>query len=164
VERVAADHNLSTDLVERLDEQDKSWFEHFTAGFTGSATGTDIAIKTAKTIRALAWVGRAIIVGRGGQSILANMSHVLHVRLYAPLEWRIEQYARMEGVTEREAEERVDELDEGRSRYVRQHFNRDVAEDGLYDLTINVARLGADRAAEVIASAVPKISGASSPR
>ena len=160
VERVAADHNLSADLVAQLDERDRSWFEHLTAGFTGSATGTDIAMKTAKTIRALARVGRAVIIGRGGQSILANMGHVLHVRLFAPMDWRAEQYARIHGASHRDAEQALRKVDNERARYVRQHFNSDVSDGTLYDLTINMKRLQADRAAEIIAHTVLTFRGA----
>jgi cytidylate kinase len=150
VERVAEDHHLEQDLVTRLDEHDKSWFEHFTAGITGSATGTDIAMKTARTIRALAWVGRAVIVGRGGQSVLAGLKHVVHVRLIAPHDWRVEQYATAHETDRREAERRVEEVDAYRARYVKGHFARNLHDDLLYDITLNMARVSTDRAADVI--------------
>jgi len=159
VERVAEDHNLSADLVAQLDERDRSWFEHLTAGFTGSATGTDIAMKTAKTIRALARVGRAVIIGRGGQSILANMNHVLHVRLFAPIAWRAEQYARIHGASHRDAEQALRQVDAERARYVRQHFNSDVSDASLYDLTINMSRLPTEITANTIAHAVLQFRG-----
>jgi len=157
VERVAADHNLSHHLVSRLDERDRSWFEHLAAGFTGSATGTDIAMKTAKTIRALAWIGRAIIVGRGGQSILANMPHVLHVRLFAPMAWRAEQYAHAHAASPRDAEQTLRRVDAERARYVRQHFGSDVADPSLYDLSINRSRISTSCAADLIACAVQNL-------
>jgi cytidylate kinase len=154
VERIAADHNLSEDLVARFDERDRSWFEHFTAGITGSATGTDIAMKSAKTIRALAKVGRAVIIGRAGQSILAGMKHVVHVRLVAPLEWRAAQYPRDVDAAPDANEQTLRRIDIERARYVKQHFNRDVNDPLLYDLIINMARVGTDRAAHTIAQSV----------
>jgi cytidylate kinase len=154
VERVAQDHHLAEDLVTRLDERDKSWFEHLTAGFTGTATGTDVAMKTAQTIRALAWVGRAVIVGRGGQCILAGMKHVVNVRLIAPLEWRAEQLATQREVDRREAEREIREVDGTRSRFVKSHFARDVADPFLYDITLNMTRVTSDRAADVISRLV----------
>jgi len=157
VERIAEDHNLSQDLVARFDERDRSWFEHFARGITGAATGTDIAMKVAQTIRALAWVGRAVIIGRGGQAILAGMKHVVHVRLIAPLEWRAEQYPHHVDAAPGEAEQILRKIDAERARYVKQHFNRDVSDLSLYDLTINMARVSTDRAAGIIARAVESL-------
>lgn len=154
VERIAADHNLSEDLVARFDERDRSWFEHFTAGITGSATGTDLAMKGAKTIRALAKVGRAVIIGRAGQSVLAGMKHVVHVRLIAPLEWRAEQYPRDVDAAPGANEQTLRRIDAERARYVKQHFSRDVNDPLLYDLAINMARVSTDRAAHIIDEAV----------
>lgn len=154
VERIAADHNLAEDLVARFDERDRSWFEHFTAGITGSATGTDIAMKSAKTIRAMAKVGRAVIIGRAGQTILAGMKHVVHVRLIAPLEWRAAQYPRDVDAAPDANEQTLRRIDAERARYVKQHFNRDVNDPLMYDLIINMARVGTDRAAQTIAQAV----------
>jgi cytidylate kinase len=157
VERIASDHHLSEDLVARFDEHDRSWFEHLTAGITGSATGTDIAMKSAKTIRALAKVGRAVIIGRAGQCILAGMKHVVHVRLIAPLEWRAAQYPRDVDAAPEANEQTLRRIDSERARYVKQHFGRDVNDPLLYDLCINMARVGTDRAAHIIAEAVEKL-------
>ena len=154
VERIAADHNLARELVARFDERDRSWFEHFTGGIIGSATGTDMAMKSAQTIRALAWVGRAVIVGRGGQSILAGMKHVIHVRLFASDEWRARRYACEEGISHAEAELAFSRMDAERARYVKQHFGNDVGNIALYDIILNMARISTDCAAELISRAV----------
>ncbi len=152
--RVADDHHLSRDLVSRLDETDKSWFEHLTAGITGDATGTDVAMKTAETILGVARLGRSIIVGRGGQAILAGFMHVVHIRLFAPLPWRAERKTKTEGVTIKEAEAALREIDNSRTRYVKHHFNQDINDPALYDVWINMSRTSADRAAEIIAATV----------
>ena len=154
VERVAEDHDLSEDLVNRLSERDKSWFEHFTAGLTGAATGTDVAMRTSQTIRGLARVGRAVIVGRGGQCILVGAPHAIHVRLTAPLSWRVERYAEKLGLDKRQAEQTVKQSDNERAKFVKNHFGRDIADPDLYHLVLNMAVVADDQAAEIIAHTV----------
>src|SRR5204863_422146 len=49
-------------------------------------------------ITAAATTGHVVIVGRGGQVLLANRRNVLHVRVIAPLELRVAYTARREGL------------------------------------------------------------------
>jgi len=147
VDRVVEDHQISADLVDRFSERDRSWFEHFTAGLTGSATGAAVPIKTAKTIRGLATVGRCVIVGRGSQCILAEMANVIHVRLIAPLEWRAKRYAAMLDMDEAGIERVISDSDSDRAKFVKAHFGRDITDPELYSLVINVGKVGTDQAA-----------------
>jgi cytidylate kinase len=157
VEQVAQDHDLSERLVARLSERDRSWFEHFTAGLAMRSTGSDIAVKTAQTIRGLAKVGRCIIVGRGGQCILANVPNVLHVRLVAPVQWRIEQLAERAGISREHAEKTVAEGGRERIRFIRTRFNRDVADPEMYHAILNLGRMSHDVAAGTIADMVASV-------
>lgn len=154
VEQVAQDHDLSEKLVARLSERDRSWFEHFTAGLSMRSTGSDVAAKTAQTIRGLAKVGRCVIVGRGGQCILANVPNVLHVRLVAPVQWRIEQLADQAGISREEAEKAIAEGGRDRIRFIRTRFNRDIADPELYHAILNLGRMSHDVAAGTIADMV----------
>jgi hypothetical protein len=155
VERVAEDHDLAADLVGQFDEQDRSWIEHFAAGFSGLRSGTDIAMKTAQTIRGIAKLGRAVIVGRGGSVILSGMHHARHVRLIGPIDWRAEQFARREGIDEKAARNRLAEMDEARRRFVRNHFGKDIQDPTLYDVTINMKRVDHDHAIGMIEQLLP---------
>jgi hypothetical protein len=155
VERVAQDHELAEDLVAQFDEQDRSWIEHFAAGFSGLRSGTDIAMKTAKTIRGVARIGRAIIVGRGGSVILSGMGHARHVRLMAPIEWRAEHVAQREGIDEKDARRQLEETDDARRKYIRNHFGKDINDPSLYDVTINLRRIDDDHAVRMLEQLLP---------
>ncbi|NNF41986.1 MAG: cytidylate kinase-like family protein [Phycisphaerales bacterium] len=154
VERVAEDHNMSRDLVASLDEHDKTWFEHLTAGLGHASTGADVALKTARTMRALARVGRAIIVGRGGQSVLHGVPAVVHVRLVAPMDWRVARYADRHALSPEEAAKAVQDTDAERARYIQHHYGTAVDDDGLYDVVINMMRVAPATAVDVIARLV----------
>jgi len=150
VDQVVQDHDLSEELVNRLGERDLSWIEQFTAGFTGTATGADVAMKIAQTIRGLANVGRAVIVGRGGQCILAGVPNVLHMRLVAPQQWRVEQYTELAGVSESDAQHAVKQSDQDRVRFLRNHFKQDISDPDLYHIIINVACMSTDEVTELL--------------
>ena len=51
-------------------------------------------------ITAAATTGHVVIVGRGGQVLLADRRDVLHVRIVAPLEQRVAYVVRREGLDE----------------------------------------------------------------
>jgi cytidylate kinase len=106
---------------------------------------------TTQSILRLAGLGRTILVGRGANIITASLPNVFHVRLVAPLATRIRHTAEFYHLSETEAAKFVREQDQARRRYVRRHFNCEIDDPTLYDVTLNTGRLDFARAAEVIA-------------
>jgi len=110
--------------------------------------------RTTQTIRRLAMMGNVILVGRGSNIIAAHMPHVFHVRLVAPLKDRVRQVEQYYHLKPAEAAQRVRDMDEAKSRYVRRYFRADVADPLNYHLTINTAYTGFQKAAQTIANLV----------
>ncbi len=154
VQRVAEDHDLAEHLVHAVEERDRSWIEQFAGGLTGTPSDVDVAMKIAKTVRGVAAVGRAVIVGRGGQAILRGLAHVTHIRLIAPEDWRAERYAKAEGLEASKALAEIRRIDGERRRFVKLHFHQDPEDAWLYHLTLNVARTTPEQAAAAIAALV----------
>jgi cytidylate kinase-like protein len=69
-------------------------------------------------IIAAATAGHVVIVGRGGQVLLADRRDVLHVRIVAPVEQRIAYVVRREGLDAEIARKRVQAKDQARTRYM----------------------------------------------
>ena len=109
---------------------------------------------TTQTIRRLAMMGNVILIGRGSNIISAHLPHVFSVRLVAPLQERVRQVEQYYRVKPAKAAQMVQDLDEGRRRYVRQYFRTDIDDPLQYHLTINTARTGFEKAARVIANLV----------
>jgi cytidylate kinase len=107
-----------------------------------------------ETIRRLAANGNVILVGRGAAIITSLLPNVLHVRLVAPFNLRVQNYAESYNITAKEAARVVRESDEARHRYVQTYFGVNVADPWLYDLVINTDRTGNELAAKIIASTV----------
>lgn len=110
-------------------------------------------------IRNLADKGEVVLVGRGGQVILRNMSWALHAQIIAPFQDRVATLVEREGVGEREASRRVRASDQARRDYLRRYHQVDWLNPTLYDLVINTARISPTLAAELIVSTYRELQG-----
>ena len=99
--------------------------------------------------------GRVVLVGRGGQAILARTPHeeALHVYVTAPREARIAALAQRLGVPAAEAAHVAERTDADRDRYVHRWYGRRRDDPANYHLVVNTALLGFDGAADVIVCA-----------
>jgi cytidylate kinase len=79
----------------------------------------------------------AVIRGRGGAAFLGDDPRCFHVRLDGPVERRIRQAMRIEGIGETEARERQAETDRVRSLYLRRFYDRDASDPTLYHLMLD---------------------------
>jgi cytidylate kinase len=111
------------------------------------------------TIEAAYEQGDVVIVGRGGQAILQDKPGVLHVRIEAPLEQRVNRvrYQEMQGLEPgfqlRSARERIAERDRAAAAYLRRFYDVDWADPSLYHLVIDTAKWGMESGACLIAHA-----------
>jgi len=105
---------------------------------------------TERVVEDLAAAGRVVMVGRAAAEVLAKRPEALHVRVVAPRAVRIERAIERLGVDPKQAEKVLDDTDQNRARYHRQHYNRDWLDPVNYHLTLNTHALGFDGTAEVI--------------
>ena len=109
---------------------------------------------TSDAILKLARVGRCIIVGRGGNIITAKLKGGVHVRLVAAENIRIAHLCKHFNLEEKAAAKFLHEHDDGRRRYVKTNFDRNIDDPLLYDAVLNTGLLGFERAADTIAAMV----------
>lgn len=107
-----------------------------------------------KVVGTIAKHGRAVIVGRGANFLLASAKDRLRVRVVAPLEWRVARVAREFGVSPAVARSRIERREADRRAYVRKYFNADITEPQHYDLVLNTENLRPAAAAGAVASIV----------
>jgi cytidylate kinase len=154
IEKVAADHNISTKLIDLIESRPHTWLDELLEH--GPASEFGIHQRVAKTIRALAQVGRTIIVGRGGMFITHGMPGGVHVRLIAPLIRRIENYARDYSLPTPEAARRVNELDRHRLDFYRRHWDVRALTADMFTVTFNTAQIDVDAMAKALATLIPR--------
>jgi len=144
VEKVCADHHLSKELIDSLEDTSHSWLGDFlgSLSFSDSQPLMDEARaynRVAATIRALAQAGRVVIVGRGGVFITRRMPGGIHVRLVAPLEYRIGFMAQLLNLSADAARVRVREMERNRSAFYKRYWPGESLSAETFTMTINTA-------------------------
>lgn len=101
-----------------------------------------------------------VILGRGGQAILKNKPNVVHVRIFAPLETRIQRLrARgMSGISE--IKNTIRDSDRASAEYLKRFFDIQWDDPEHYHLILNIGLLDTDTAAATIIAAARKLSTA----
>ena len=112
---------------------------------------------TRAIVEDIAQKGRAIIVNRGGNHILAKRPKTLHVFICAPLAARVQRVIEMEKLTRAEAERRVLGMDRLRTDYVRTFYHADWRDPTTYNLTVDSAAWGERGTAVLSLSAIDHI-------
>ena len=109
---------------------------------------------TRTIIKEIAEEGRAIIVGRRGNSVLAGRSKTLHVFVFASLEARVQRVMAVERFSHSTAERRIIGMDRLRTDYVHTFYHVDWRDPTGYHLVVNSAVWGERDTASLIAWAL----------
>ena len=113
---------------------------------------------TSDTVLKLARLGRCIIVGRGGSIITAKLKGGVHARLVAPDSVRISHLKKYFDFDDKAAAKYMHEHDEGRRRYIKANFDRDIEDPLLYHAVLNTGLLGFEETADILAAMLaPKL-------
>lgn len=157
IEKVAADHHISRDLVESLEERDHSWLSEFLSGLSISSEAPSeetVFRDVSTTVRALAQAGRVVIIGTGAVFIAKNLPGAVHVRLIAPLEHRIHSLSQRNNLTHHQAEHEVKRLDHNREAFYARHWPSHSLIPDMFHLTVNVGKLNEEQTVDCIAALV----------
>jgi cytidylate kinase len=156
--KVLGDHHLPLHLARFLSEDRTSVIQDTLADIFHVHPTADKMVKLiAETVLQLAEVGNVIIVGRGANIVTARMPHVLHIRLVAELEERIERVCREYNKTPDEARRYCLEEDPARTRYIKTYFKTDINDPLNYHLVINTSKFSYELAARMIGEALLRL-------
>jgi cytidylate kinase len=95
--------------------------------------------------------GRVVYHGNAGHLLLPGITHVVCVRLIAPLEFRVRMLHQRSGMTEDEALDHLHEVDGQREKWTRFLYGVDWLDPHLYDLSINLRTLEVEDAVDLVA-------------
>ncbi len=158
VEKILADHSLHRTVAQYLPEDAASPVTSTVEELLGLHPSQWTMLHyTSNTILRLAGMGNVVLVGRGAHLVTAHLSHVLHVRLIAPLDQRITHIMAYYKLNRTAAAEFIQLNDQARARYVRKHFKHNVDNPLDYHLTINTGIVPYAEAAGIIGDAVLKL-------
>ena len=107
-----------------------------------------------KTVRSFAMQGYVVIGGRGGVAITRELPNSLHIRLQAPIAWRIREVAARHGITETEAAKMAHTIDAKRTKLI-ENLHGSKFSYSLFDLIYNCQTLSRE---EIVASVIQVMS------
>jgi cytidylate kinase len=113
--------------------------------------------------------GKVVIVGRGGQVLLKDQPGVLHVRIVAPLENRIQRVKALliqerPGTTgdlelRRKAQDLIAQRDVASADYIKRFYDYDWANPLLYHAILNTGELSMEVATQIILELARSLEG-----
>lgn len=108
---------------------------------------------TERVIRELAAGEGGVFLGRAAALVLSEVPDALHVRLYGPVERRVERAMEASDLSREEAKRRLTDNDRARETYVRHFYGADPAALEHYQLAIDSTAISLDRCVDLIAAA-----------
>lgn len=92
----------------------------------------------------------AVILGRGGVCILENHPNALHFRLVASPHDRVKWVSMREELTEKQAKDKIEEIDARKRKYFKHYFNRSIDDHWMYHGILNLSKLDLNEASTAI--------------
>jgi cytidylate kinase len=99
---------------------------------------------------------RIIYHGSAGHILLRGISHVLCVRIIAPMQFRIRMLMERESLLREEAIRYIEKMDRQRKDWTLFLYGVDWLDPNLYDLTINLTTLDIEGAVDLVAAAAQR--------
>jgi cytidylate kinase len=157
VAAVLAEHKLPRRFAKFMPEDRASEMAETLDELLGVHPPSTVLVShTRETILRLAGRGNVVLIGRGANAITSDRENVVHVRLVASLDKRLEHFRLMRDVPKAIALKAMRREDRARRRYVKQYFGMDLEDPLLYHLVINTGLISYDKAARLIGDAVLK--------
>jgi cytidylate kinase len=155
LECVAERYHTSPAVLELVDETTSNWITDIFGNWfhPASVSQMQYVCRLSRVILMAARAGKVVFVGRGAQFVLPR-ERGLSVRIVAPQKYRIQQIMERRHLNFEEARDYVVKTDAGRHDCARQYFHHDIADPHLFDLVVNVEKLGPERTAHLIADAL----------
>jgi cytidylate kinase len=152
---VAERYHTSPAVLELVDETTTNWISEIFGNWIDSTSVSQMqyVCRLSRVILMAARAGKVIYVGRGAQFVLPR-DRGLCIRLVAPLKYRVQQIMERRHLSFEEARDYVAKTDAGRQECARQYFHHDIADPHLFDLVVNVEKIGPERTSHLIVDAL----------
>src|SRR6266480_998374 len=112
---------------------------------------------TQRVILELATEGNIVIIGRGSQFLLHGAPRTLHIYIFAPLDYRIEQVMNLYHLNRNSANSLIERRDYEHNAYLGRYYGGNQNQPHLYHLLINTGLFTYELAAHFIQQALPLV-------
>lgn len=154
----AMELNMEPEHVRRVFKQaDKYAFEEILKAFSNKNYKSEQKIinTVLDVVRSLAIDGFSIIVGRAGHIIASDIKNAIHIRLTAPLNYRIKTIQLNNDLNRKEAIRFINRVENERIAF-RTAINEENLHEELFDLTLNRATFSDNNLVDIIEFAMEK--------
>ena len=93
-----------------------------------------------------------VYLGNAGHLLLHGISHVIRVRIIAPLEFRIHEVRQKFGMSREKAVAYIEKQDHDRAEWTRFLYGVDWSDPALYDVVLNLQRVTIEEGCRLISS------------
>ena len=152
----AKELNLDYNRVTRVfKSSDKYTFEEMLNAFSNRyyINERKIVKTVVDVIHSFAVEGFCIIVGRAGHLIAGDIKNSLHLRLVAPLEYRVENVVKSKRINRDKALEYINVTEKERLAF-RKALSKDELSEEKFDLVINCASFSSNSVVDMVQNAV----------
>ena len=142
-EKSAKKLNVKLDIFDNLENsKDKSFVDEIISSFSTEQYPSDFKIKQTykEVIESVASAGGVVILGRAGVAIADHNRRNLHIKLTAPLDWRVDKMAKEYGYNKAKTLKHINESDKNRDDLKKYYKGRKVQFTD-YDVALNVSSL-----------------------
>ncbi|HEY3389675.1 MAG TPA: cytidylate kinase-like family protein [Prolixibacteraceae bacterium] len=138
-----------------LKTEDKNFLDEIVSSFTVKYYAPDAKIKRAikDVVRHLAIQGNVIIVGRASEALTQDIQRSLHIKLYAPLSWKVDVISSRCNISKEEAKKIVIKTDKRRLEFVEDYLSKQP-DKVVYDIDFNCAKFSQDEIIDLIMKAI----------
>ena len=137
-----------------LNTADKNFLDEIVSSFTVKYYAPDAKIKRAvrDVVRHLAIHGNVVIVGRGSEALTQDIERSIHIKLYAPLKWKVDVIMKRDNISADDAKKLVIQTDKRRLKFVEGFLSKDQ-DKVLYDIDFNCAKFSQEEIIDLIIKA-----------
>jgi len=150
--KLASDElKIHQDEVQKIvDGDEKNFLAEIAHSFTDKyyVTTTKAKKMIEEVVRNLAVRGKAVIVGRGSEILSTGISRSLHIRLFAPTDWKVKVMRERNNISTPEAQKIVNQIDKQRAAF-RDSYLEKGQPPFTYDIEFNCARLSQDEIIDI---------------
>lgn len=165
--KVSEDYNIDMEMLERVDEKQKSSFWYsFATNYvfpkdnevSPISADDNLFLKQAKVIEDLYNSGESsIIIGRCSDYILKSKKNVIKIFIYSSdMDFKVNRKAKFENLSTANAKEKIKKIDKQRAEYYKRFTTQTWGDRDNYDLCIDTSKLGVDQTIDILESYITK--------
>lgn len=155
VQEVAKSARMSETVVASLDEKERGLLDNWIQFLKTSRYfwPDEYLHHLTKVVNAVCQHGNVLIVGRGANMVLPP-DETLRLRFVAPLDYRVANYAKENGISQEKARKLLDKEEGDRKIFVQTYFHVNIDDAVYYDMIFNTQYIKPDQVVTAVKAAL----------